>query len=238
MDHSTDKIILINKPYRWTSFDVVKKLRKTLLEEKRKSLPESERSHFKNYKVGHAGTLDPLATGLLILCTGKLTKKISEIQDAEKEYTGTITIGSTTASYDLEMPVENLTDTSHITDELIRETASGFLGKQQQIPPAHSAVKIDGQRAYERARKGQDFEIKSKEIAIVTFDITAIRLPEVDFRVICTKGTYIRTLASDFGKNLGTGAHLSALCRTRIGSYLLKDASDPLAFLAQFSDKQ
>ncbi|MBL0105544.1 MAG: tRNA pseudouridine(55) synthase TruB [Bacteroidetes bacterium] len=238
MDQSTDRIILINKPYRWTSFDVVKKLRKPLLEEKRLTLPESERKIFKNYKVGHAGTLDPLATGLLILCTGKLTKKISEIQDAEKEYTGSICIGSTTASFDLESVPENHKDIGHISEEIIRSTAMSFMGRQQQTPPAHSAVKIDGQRAYEKARKGQEFEIKSKEIEIRAFEITAIRLPEIDFRVVCTKGTYIRSLADDFGKKLGVGAHLSALCRTRIGDFSLNDAISPLDFLAQLTDKQ
>lgn len=233
-----DRIILINKPYRWTSFDVVKKLRKPLLEEKRSFLPEEERRQLKNYKVGHAGTLDPLATGLLILCTGKLTTKISEIQDAEKEYTGTITIGATTASFDLEKEPGNFKSFEHITEEEIRKTAESFLGIQHQTPPAHSAIKVDGQRAYERARKGQEFEIKSKEIEIRAFEITCISKPEIDFRVVCTKGTYIRSLADDFGKKLSTGAYLSALCRTRIGEFLLKDASSPAEFLTQLSEKQ
>jgi tRNA pseudouridine55 synthase len=233
-----DRIILINKPFRWTSFDVVKKLRKPLLEEHRGELAKHERASLKNFKVGHAGTLDPLATGLLVLCTGKLTKQINIIQDAEKEYTGTITIGSITDSYDLEQEPKNFLPVDHIINEMIIETALSFHGKQMQIPPVHSAKKIDGQRAYDKARRGDDFELKGKEITINVFDITNINIPEIDFRIVCSKGTYIRSLAHDFGQKLGTGAHLSALCRTRIGEYELKDAMSPLEFLSQLSEKQ
>jgi tRNA pseudouridine55 synthase len=233
-----DRIILINKPYRWTSFDVVKKLRKPLLEEKKRELPPQERIQLKKLKVGHAGTLDPLATGLLVICSGKLTKQISEIQDAEKEYTGTIVLGSTTDSFDLETSPQNFLPTEHITNEQILSVAETFCGFQMQTPPNHSAKKIDGQRAYDKARRGEEFELKAKGITVVSFEIIAIRNPEIDFRVVCTKGTYIRSLAHDFGKSLGTGGHLSALCRTRIGSYQLKDALMPEEFLLQLSDKQ
>jgi tRNA pseudouridine55 synthase len=233
-----DRIILIDKPLRWTSFDVVKKLRKPLLEERRSELPPDQRKQLKNFKVGHAGTLDPLATGLLILCTGKKTKDISEIQSAEKEYTGTITIGSTTESYDLEKNPENFQSYDHITAEYIRETVLTFTGEQEQIAPNHSAKKIDGQRAYDKARRGVEFELKPHSIIISEFDITGIELPEIHFRVVCSKGTYIRSLAHDFGKKLGTGAHLSALRRTRIGKYQVSDAMTAEQFLLQLSDKE
>jgi tRNA pseudouridine55 synthase len=233
-----DRIILIDKPLRWTSFDVVKKLRKPLLEERRREAPLQERKLIKNFKVGHAGTLDPLATGLLIICTGKQTKNIHSIQSAEKEYTGTITIGSTTSSFDLEQPPENFQPTDHVTEEMIFETAKMFVGEQMQTAPIHSAKKIDGQRAYDKARKGDQFELKAHRIEIRVFEITRIRIPEISFRVVCTKGTYIRSLADDFGKKLGTGAHLSTLCRTRIGDFRLEDAVSPDEFLRQLSDKE
>ena len=233
-----DRIILINKPLRWTSFDVVKKIKKPLLDEKKNELSQSERSQIKKIKVGHAGTLDPLATGLLVICSGKLTKQISEIQDAEKEYTGTIVIGSITDSYDLEKPPNNFLPYDQITEEEIMNLATKFCGFQMQTPPIHSAKKIDGRRAYDKARNGEEFELKSKGITIEIFEITAIRLPEIDFRVVCTKGTYIRSLAHDFGQRLLTGAHLSALCRTRIGNYHLKNAVTPAEFLIQLTDKQ
>lgn len=233
-----DRIILINKPYHWTSFDVVKKLRKPLLEERKRELSPEDRLVIKKLKVGHAGTLDPLATGLLVLCSGKLTRQISEIQDAEKEYTGTIVIGSQTDSYDLETPTHSFLPIENIFPELIYSVASSFCGKQMQKPPIHSAKKIDGQRAYEKARRGEEFEITAKEIEIKTFEITTIKLPEIDFRVVCTKGTYIRSLAHDFGQRILAGAHLSALCRTRIGNYLLEDALTPEDFLSQLVEKQ
>ncbi len=233
-----DKIILINKPLRWTSFDVIKKIRKPLLEERKKEFPVEERSKIKNYKVGHAGTLDPLATGLLVVCTGSLTKKINEIQDAEKEYTGTLVLGATTPSFDLETAPMNFLPYDAVTEEIIYATASSMCGIQMQTPPVHSAKKVEGVRAYEKARKGEDFVLEPRKVTIKTFEITGIRLPEVDFRVVCTKGTYIRSLAYDFGVKLGTGAYLSALCRTRIGDYLLKDALNPEEFLFQLFDKQ
>jgi tRNA pseudouridine55 synthase len=212
-----DQVLLINKPYDWTSFDVVKYIRNAL----------------GGQKIGHAGTLDPLATGLLILCTGKMTKKISEIQDAEKEYTGTFTLGAVTPSYDLETEVSGKTDISGLTEIQILEAAKEFTGDLQQVPPPHSAIKIGGRRAYAMARNEEVFELKSRTVTIKEFEITGIALPDVFFRVVCTKGTYIRSLAHDFGKALGCGAYLGALCRTRIGNYFLKDALEP----AQFSRK-
>jgi tRNA pseudouridine55 synthase len=238
MQSSGDRILLIDKPYRWTSFDVVKKLRKILLEEKRRSLPESERKSLKKLKVGHAGTLDPLATGLLILCSGSLTKKISEIQNAEKEYTGTMIIGAVTATYDLESEITGHKNISEVTEELLQQKCREFSGKQLQTPPVHSAVKIEGKRAYEKARKGEEFEIKAKEVDIKEFELTQINLPEVSFRIVCSKGTYIRSLVHDFGQSLGTGAYLSALCRTRIGEYRLEDSTTVENFLRLYSDKQ
>ncbi len=214
---TSDKIILINKPYNWTSFDVVKYIRNGLRGE----------------KIGHAGTLDPLATGLLILCTGAMTKKISEIQDAEKEYTGTFSLGATTASYDLETEVTEQRDISHITEELVHQTSKKFIGEILQTPPQHSAVKIGGRRAYAMARNEEVFELKPKKLTITEFEIVKIELPLVHFRVVCSKGTYIRSLANDFGRELGCGAFLASLCRTRIGTFLLKDALDP----SQFSRK-
>jgi tRNA pseudouridine55 synthase len=233
-----DRIILINKPYTWTSFDVVKKLKKPLLDEKRTELPEHEAAQIKKLKVGHAGTLDPLATGLLVICSGKLTKKISEIQDAEKEYTGTLTLGAETESYDLESEPNNFLAFEHLTEEQIRKEAAGFLGTHLQKPPIHSAKKVAGKRAYEKARKGDSFELKQNEITLSAFDITAIRLPEVDFRVVCSKGTYIRSLAHELGQRLGVGAYLSALCRTRIGDYRLENALSPLEFINQLAEQQ
>lgn len=233
-----DRIILINKPYRWTSFDVVKKLRKPLLEEKKREFPSEERSQIKKLKVGHAGTLDPLATGLLVICSGKLTKNISIIQDAEKEYTGTITVGAITDSYDLETQPGNFLPYDKITTEQIFAIAASFSGEQMQIPPIHSAKKIEGRRAYEKARKGEEFEIKANKITIKVFEINNINLPEIDFRVVCSKGTYIRSLAYDFGKLLGTGGYLSTLCRTRIGDYHISNALSPEQFLHQLSEEQ
>jgi len=208
------RILLINKPYNWTSFDAVKYIRKALGGE----------------KIGHAGTLDPLATGLLILCTGKMTKKISEIQDAEKEYTGTFTVGAITSSYDLETERTDQKDFSHITPEVIKAAVQKLTGEIDQVPPPHSAVKIGGRRAYAMARNEETFELKSKKVLISEFEITGIQLPEVSFRIVCSKGTYIRSIAHDFGKLLGCGAHLSSLCRTRIGNFFLKDATEPSAF--------
>jgi tRNA pseudouridine55 synthase len=175
-------------------------------------------------KIGHTGTLDPLATGLLILCSGKFTKQIEQFKDLDKEYTGTITLGATTPSFDLETAVDNSFPCDHITEEAIHAVSVAFTGTQDQIPPAYSAVKIDGKRAYDYARLDQEVTIKSKEITITAFEVTAIRMPHVDFRIVCSKGTYIRALARDFGKALNCGAHLTSLCRTRIGQYHLRDA--------------
>ena len=211
--------LLFNKPYKWTSFDVVKKVKFNI---KRKLKTK--------IKVGHAGTLDPLATGLLIICTGKNTKKISTYQDAEKEYTGTFYLGASTPSFDLEKAVDQEYPTAHLTEDNIKATTKKFLGEIEQVPPIFSALKIDGDRAYNKARKGEAVEMKARKISIRHFEIEEINLPEVRFKVICSKGTYIRSLARDFGKALGSGAYLSSLCRTRIGEFTLDDAISPKAF--------
>lgn len=201
-------VILVDKPLTWSSFQVVKKV-KWLTKEKR---------------VGHAGTLDPLATGLLIVCTGKKTKTISEIQAAEKEYTGTFYLGATTPSFDLETEKENVKEAGHLQEAEIRAAFAAFTGSIMQVPPLHSAVKSGGQRAYKIARRGEHVELAPKPLFIKTFELTGMELPYVHFRVECSKGTYIRALARDVGEKLGVGAHLTALCRTRIGDYLLSDA--------------
>lgn len=203
-----DQILLIDKPLEWTSFDVVKKVRNAL----------------KIKKVGHAGTLDPLATGLLIVCTGKKTKSINEIQAQTKEYTGTITIGHTTPSYDLETTPENPKDFQHISEAKLTEAAQKQLGNIRQTPPVFSAIKKDGVRAYELARKGIEVKMKEREVKVESFEVTAFELPQVHFRIVCSKGTYIRSMAHQFGEDLGTGAYLSALRRTKIGDYSLADA--------------
>ncbi len=205
------EVLLIDKPFGWTSFQAVKKAKYIL----------------KAKKIGHAGTLDPLATGLLIVCTGKKTKTIENIQAQEKEYTGTFFIGETTPSFDLETETDQTYPTEHINEDLIRKTAEGFIGEQDQTPPLFSAVKIDGKRAYAIARKGGTAEIKSKRITIYEFEITRIELPEVDFRIVCSKGTYIRSIARDFGLKMESGSYLKALRRTRIGDYRIQDAVDP-----------
>jgi len=203
-----DQMILIDKPIGWTSFDVVNKLRNKL----------------KIKKIGHAGTLDPLATGLLILCTGKMTKRIDEFQAQEKEYTGKFIIGQSTPSHDLETEVTEPNDITAITEEQIQTATKKFIGVIQQIPPLHSAIKVDGKRAYKLARKGSDLELKPREVTVSEFEITKIQKPEVHFRIVCSKGTYIRSLARDFGNELGVGAYLTGLCRTRIGKFKLTDA--------------
>lgn len=205
--------ILLNKPYTWTSFQATKKIQYIL------------KRHFglKKIKIGHAGTLDPLATGLLVLCVGKYTKRIEEFQAQEKEYTGTIHLGATTPSYDLETEIDNTYPVEHINENLIYETAKSFIGEQSQIPPIFSALKINGVRAYTKAREGKEVEIKERTIYIYDFEITDIRFPEVDFRIRCSKGTYIRSIARDFGAKLNSGAYLSALCRTKIGDFKLSE---------------
>ncbi|MEJ1241593.1 tRNA pseudouridine(55) synthase TruB [Chryseolinea sp. T2] len=209
-DAPEGRILLINKPLTWTSFDVVNKIRFRL----------------KTKKVGHAGTLDPLATGLLIVCVGKMTKRIEEFMGLEKEYTGSFTLGQVTASYDLETPVEESKDISQLNEGDIREATKPFIGRIQQLPPAHSAIKVGGKRAYEFARKGKPVELTPREVEISTFEITDIQPPKVFFRIVCSKGTYIRSIARDYGESLGVGAHLSSLCRTRIGPYTLERAVD------------
>ena len=208
------EIILIDKPLDWTSFQVVNKIRWLI------------RSTFgiKKIKVGHAGTLDPLASGLLILCTGKMTKSIEQFIGQEKEYTGTFTLGSTTPSYDLETEVDNTFPTDHITEELLQATLNQFVGTIDQYPPVFSALKKDGKRLYEYAREGIEVEIPARKVNIHSFELTQKVIPKVDFKVICSKGTYIRSLANDFGKALNSGAHLSALRRTRIGEFNIEHA--------------
>ncbi|WP_396137473.1 tRNA pseudouridine(55) synthase TruB [Flavobacterium sp.] len=223
------KVLLIDKPLTWSSFQAVNKLKYIL---KRKyDLP-------KKFKIGHAGTLDPLATGLLIICTGKFTKKITEIQTQIKEYTGTIVLGATTPSYDLETEVDAIFPTAHITEELILETTNKFLGEIDQKPPVFSAIKKDGKRLYEHARAGEEVEIQSRKTTIYEFEITRIQLPEVDFRVQCSKGTYIRSLAYDFGLALQSGGHLSALRRTKIGDYSVENAILPDDFEQSLPDEK
>jgi tRNA pseudouridine55 synthase len=211
-DFETGELLLIDKPLEWTSFDVVGKVRNTI--------------KIKKIKVGHAGTLDPLASGLLIVCTGKLTKKVDEYLAQEKEYTGTITLGATTPSYDLETEIDKTFSLENITEEMIRETSKKFIGEIEQISPAYSALKIDGERAYEKARRGEQVNIKSRKVTVSEFEITAINLPEVKFRIVCSKGTYIRSIANDFGKELNNGAYLSVLRRTRSGNFRIEDAWD------------
>lgn len=214
------KILLFDKPLGWTSFQLVNKVRWLI----RKSC------NIKKIKVGHAGTLDPLASGLLIICTGKFTKKIEEYQGQEKEYTGTFTLGATTPSYDMETEVDHTFETDHISKEDIEGATFEFIGEIDQVPPVFSALKKDGKRLYEFARAGEEVDIPSRKVEITEFEITGVRFPEVDFRVVCSKGTYIRSLANDFGKALGTGAYLSSLRRTKIGGFLVEDAMDVATF--------
>jgi tRNA pseudouridine55 synthase len=208
-DFKNGQVLLIDKPLNWTSFQVVNKLRWEI----------KQRFNIKNIKVGHAGTLDPLATGLLIICTGKQTKEIDMYQGQIKEYTGTITLGATTPSYDLETEIDKTFSIEHISEGLLKETTKQFIGEIQQKPPIFSAIKKDGKRLYELARKGETTEIKARTVTVSEFEITNINLPKVDFKVICSKGTYIRSLAFDFGIALKSGAHLSALRRTKIGEF-------------------
>lgn len=215
------KVLLINKPLHWTSFDVVRKIR----------------NRIKIKKVGHAGTLDPLATGLLIVCTGKFTKKINEYMAQEKEYTGTITLGSTTPTYDLESEPENFKSLDDITTEKIHAATIPFTGEIQQVPPAHSAIKKDGKPVYLLARKGKEVQLEPRNIHIKEFLITNIELPVLHFKVTCSTGTYIRSVANDFGSALGVGGHLSSLCRTRIGNFTLSDSLTMDDFLKQMDER-
>lgn len=208
------QVLLIDKPLHWTSFDAVRKIRNLI----------------RIKKVGHAGTLDPLASGLLIICTGKFTKRINEYMSQEKEYTGDFTLGATTPTYDLESKPENFKSLDAISADLIHAATKQFTGEIMQIPPAHSAIKVDGKRVYELARQGKEVKLEPRKIFIHEFEITKIELPVVSFRVVCSTGTYIRSLAHDFGTALQCGAYLSKLCRTRIGNFSLQDAMTIDAF--------
>jgi tRNA pseudouridine55 synthase len=212
-DYLKGGMLLIDKPYRWTSFDVVNKLRRAMLKKFDKRL-----------KVGHAGTLDPLATGLLIICTGGLTKSIDEYQAQEKEYEGVFYVGATRPSYDKETEIDNTYPVEHITDEMVQQAAQTFMGEIEQIPPAHSAIKVDGKRAYEKARKGLDVKMSPRKVHISEFEVKRVDANHISFKVVCSKGTYIRSLARDFGLKLGSGAYLDTLVRTRIGNFRLVDA--------------
>ncbi|RZV69046.1 MAG: tRNA pseudouridine(55) synthase TruB [Flavobacteriaceae bacterium] len=213
-DFKNGQVLLIDKPLEWTSFQVVNKLRWAI----RKAFD------IKKIKVGHAGTLDPLATGLLVICTGKMTKQIDTFQGQEKEYTGTFALGSTTPSFDLETEIDHTYPTGHITENSIHEATKKFIGKIEQYPPVFSALKKDGKRLYELARAGKKVDVEARKVHITEFEITRIDMPNVEFRVACSKGTYIRSLANDFGKALGSGAHLAELRRTRIGDFQVDNA--------------
>lgn len=214
MDYISGEILVIDKPYRWTSFDAVKRLRGAV----------QRRLNAKRFKVGHAGTLDPLATGVLLVCTGRATKRIAELQEGMKEYVAEITFGATTPSYDLEKEIDATYPWEHITPELIAETLPKFQGHVMQVPPVFSAVKVDGKRAYNYARKGKEVEIKAKPLEIKELEVLGWEAPKLTLRVLCSKGTYIRALARDLGEAMNSGAHLTALRRTRVGDYTINDA--------------
>jgi tRNA pseudouridine55 synthase len=224
-DYQSGQVLLIDKPLNWTSFQVVNKLRWEI----------RQAFYIKKIKVGHAGTLDPLATGLLVICTGKMTKQIDTFQGQEKEYTGTFVLGSTTPSYDLETEIDETFSTKHITKDLVSETTKQFIGDIEQFPPVFSAIKKDGKRLYEFARAGESVEIKPRKVSIREFVITRFENSEVDFRVVCGKGTYIRSLANDFGKALNSGAHLSKLRRTKIGDFKVENAKTVEEFIANLT---
>ena len=221
-DFTEGQLLLVNKPYNWTSFDVVGKIRNAFKPLK--------------LKVGHAGTLDPLASGLLIICTGKMTKQIDTFQAQEKEYTGTMVLGETTPSYDMETDADAKFDISDITEDQIRAACAQFIGDIQQYPPAHSAIKIDGERLYEKARRGEDVALRLRSVTITEFEITGVTLPEINFRVVCSKGTYIRSLVHDFGKALNNGAYLSKLRRTRSGDYKVEDAWEVMELVGRIRE--
>jgi len=226
-DYQNGQILLIDKPLHWSSFQAVNKLKYALIN--KLGLP-------KKFKIGHAGTLDPLATGLLLVCTGKFTKRITELQGQAKEYTGTFFIGATTPSYDLETEIDQTYPTEHIDENLIHETVKQFLGEIDQKPPIYSAIKKDGVRLYEHARAGETIEIASRKTTIHEFEITKIALPTIDFRVVCSKGTYIRSLAYDFGKAMHSGSHLTVLRRTKIGDYDVNNGVDVVQFEASLTE--
>jgi len=218
------EVLLVDKPLGWTSFDVVNKIRNAMKPLK--------------IKVGHAGTLDPLATGLLVVCTGKLTKKLGSYQAEDKEYTGIITLGATTPSYDLETEIDQTFDCSHITEEAIFAAAKRFEGEIEQYPPAHSAIQINGERAYEKARRGETVALKARKVTIGRFAVEKVEMPNVHFRIACSKGTYIRSLAHDLGKALGVGAHLSALRRTKSGSFHVDSARNMPELIKQMRNER
>lgn len=226
-DFLNGQLLLIDKPLGWSSFQAVNKLKWAI----------RKKFQLKKVKIGHAGTLDPLATGLLLICTGKFTKIINDLQGQIKEYTGTITLGATTPSYDLETEINQNYPTQHISKEKISRVTSKFIGDIEQIPPIFSALKKDGKRLYEYAREGKEVEIKKRNITISEFEITSVNMPKVEFRVVCSKGTYIRSLAHDFGKMLDSGAHLSELRRTKIGTYNVNKAIDPIIFAENLLEK-
>lgn len=227
-DFLAGEVLLVNKPQTWTSFDVVNKIRYAL----------RSRLNVKKIKVGHAGTLDPMATGLLIICTGKATKKLNDFQGLPKRYTGTILLGATTPSYDAETEVDHTFPTEHITESLLEKARTEFLGTIEQIPPIFSAIKVDGVRSYKKARKGKTVEMKSRTVEIMDFQLTRVALPEVDFTVTCSKGTYIRSLAFDFGKALGSGGYLTALHRDRIGEYGATDVWELDQLITVLNEKE
>ncbi|MCD2257917.1 tRNA pseudouridine(55) synthase TruB [Psychroserpens luteolus] len=226
-DFQSGQVLLIDKPLNWTSFQAVNKLRWEI----------RQAFNIKKIKVGHAGTLDPLATGLLIICTGKMTKQINTFQGQDKEYTGTFVLGSTTPSYDLETEIDQRFPVEHISEALIKDTTKQFIGAIEQFPPVFSALKKDGKRLYEYARAGEAVDIKSRTVHISEFEITHIDGQHVNFRVVCSKGTYIRSLAHDFGKALNSGAHLSVLRRTKIGDFDVENAVSPEDFIATLSSE-
>lgn len=221
VDVQNGSVLLVDKPLRWTSFDVVNKIKYEI----------RRQSGCKKFKIGHAGTLDPLATGLLIVCIGKYTKQIPEFQQQQKQYEGTFTIGATTASYDLEKTPENFMPYNHITEEEILFAANKFMGTIQQYPPVFSAVRINGKRAFEYARNEKEVALQAKEVTVYAFDIIRMALPEIDFKITCSKGTYIRSIARDFGEALGCGAYLSRLRRTKTGDFSVENAIDMTPFI-------
>jgi len=225
-DFKNGQVLLIDKPLEWTSFQVVNKIRWEI----------KQRFNLKKIKVGHAGTLDPLATGLLILCTGKFTKKIDKFQAQQKEYTGTFTLGGTTPSYDLETEIDKTYATDHINNQLIQEATQQFIGDIKQKPPIFSAIKKDGKRMYEYARARETVEIKSRNVTVTSFEITKINLSKIDFKISCSKGTYIRSIAHDFGAALNSGAHLSALRRTKIGDFSVQNAQSIEEFITSLNN--
>ena len=208
------KILLINKPKNWTSFDVVKKIKSII----------KQKHSLSKVKIGHAGTLDPLATGLLIICTGKFTKRISEIQEQKKTYVGELILGKTTPSYDLETEFDAYFPTQHINQEMVIAASKSFIGKIDQIPPLYSALKVKGERLYQKARRGEKVKISSRKVEISSFILTDISLPKIQFKIVCSKGTYIRSIAYDFGKKIDSGAYLSSLTRTKIGEHILSNS--------------